>query len=131
MQPVRDDAEADGEQPDDDAQPEPRRPRHARLGERPRQRQGDDHEHAEHGGVGARQREVEQVGGDEREPGEQQRALEARDPLAPAAAAARRGGGEAGLGGGGSSVIEVMDPHWRRAATRRDRAARRAQGVLA
>ena len=98
VQPVRDPAEADGQQPDDDAQPEPRRPRHARLGERPGQRQGHDGEHAEHGGVGAREREVEQVGGDEREPREQQRALEARDPLAEAAAR-RRGGGGAGLGG--------------------------------
>ena len=44
-----------------------------------------------------REREVEQVGGDEREPREQQRALEARDPLAEAAAA-RAAGRAAGHG---------------------------------
>ena len=101
MQAVRDDPEADGQQPDDDAEPEPGRARQTRLGERVAHRQRQDHEHAEERGVGPGQREVEQVGGDEREAGQQQRALEARDPRPQGGGAAgRRGSGLAGRGAG-------------------------------
>ena len=82
MQAVGDDAEADGEEADDDAQHEPGRAGDVRLGQRPRRGDGDDHRDAEHRRVGPREREVEQVGGDEREARDQQRALGARDPLA-------------------------------------------------
>jgi hypothetical protein len=79
---VRDDAEADGQQPHDDAQREPRRPRDVPLRQRPRRRDGDDGHDAERRRVGPREREVEQVRRDEPEAGQQQRALGARDAFA-------------------------------------------------
>ena len=75
MQPVGDDAEADGDQSYHDAQHEPRRAGDVRLGERPRRGEGDDHRDAQRRRVGPRQRQVEQMRGDEREAGEQERAL--------------------------------------------------------
>ena len=63
-------------QADDHAEQEPRRPRDVRLGERPGSRHGEDAEHAEDRGVGAGEGKVEQVQRDEREAGQQQRALE-------------------------------------------------------
>ena len=75
VQAVGDDAEADREEADDDAEHEPRRTGDVRLGERPRHGNDDDHRDAEHRRVGPREREVEQVRGDEHEPGEQERAL--------------------------------------------------------
>src|SRR5215210_4528616 len=99
VQAVRGDAEADREQPDDEAQPDARRPRHVRLGERPGGRHGEDREHAGHRGVGAREGEVEQVQGEEGEPGEQERALEAGDPLPQAGARLpQAGAGDEGRG---------------------------------
>jgi hypothetical protein len=47
-----------------------------RLDQRPRDRHGDDHEHAEERGVGPGEREVEHVERDERQTGEQERAFE-------------------------------------------------------
>ena len=92
------DAEAGGEQTEDDAQGEPRRTRHARLREQPGGRRGEDGEHAEHGGVGARQGEVQQVEGDEGETGGEERTLQPRDavPLPAAPPRERRGGREGG-----------------------------------
>ena len=82
VQAVRDDAEAERQQADDDAEHEPGRPGDVRLGERPGGGHGDDAEHAEDRGVGPGEGEVEQVQRDEREAGQQQRALEAREPRA-------------------------------------------------
>ena len=69
---------------------EPRRPRDVRLGQRPGGRDGDDREHAEQRRVGAGERQVKQVERDEREPGEQQRALEPCEAF-PQPALDRRG----------------------------------------
>ena len=90
VQPVGDDPEADGDQPDDDAQRDAGRSYHVGLGERPRRRERDDGRDAECRRVGAREGEVEQVRHDEREAGEQERALGTREPLAPAATRAAR-----------------------------------------
>ena len=77
VQAVRGDAEPGGEQPDGDAEREPGRPGQVGLGERPGERRGEDGEHPERRRVGAREREVEEVRRDEREPGEKQRSLKA------------------------------------------------------
>ena len=82
VQAVRDDGEAERQQADDDAEHEPGGPRDVRLGERPGGGHGDDAEHAEDRGVGPGEGKVEQVQRDEREAGQQQRALEAREPRA-------------------------------------------------
>ena len=122
VQPVRDDPEADGDQPDDDAQRDAGRSCHAGLGERPRRRERDDGRDAECRRVGAREGEVEQVRHDEREAGEQERALGTREPLAPTATR-RRGGlrhgrslGALGVAYGGRHALTVSHrrPVWHR-----------------
>ena len=90
VQAVGDDAEHEHHQPDDDAERQPRRPRHVRLGQGPCRRDGDDHRDADCRRVRPREGQIEQMGRDEGEAREQERTLGARDPLAPAAA--RRGG---------------------------------------
>ena len=52
VQTVRDDAEAERQQADDDAEHEPRRPGDVGLGQRPGSRDGDDREHPGQGRVG-------------------------------------------------------------------------------
>ena len=61
---------------------EPGGPGDVGLGERPGGGHGEDAEYAEHRGVGPGEGEVEQVQRDEGEAGQQQRALEAREPRA-------------------------------------------------
>ena len=79
VQAVRDDAEADREQPDHHAERQTGRPRHARLGGEPGERRGHDGQHAEHRRVRSGEGQVEQVQRDEREAGGEQRALEPGD----------------------------------------------------
>jgi hypothetical protein len=82
VQAVRDDAEPERQQTDDDAEHEPGGPDGVRLGERPGGGHRDDAEHAEDRRVGPGEGEVEQVQRDQREAGQQQRPLEAREPRA-------------------------------------------------
>ena len=98
VQAVGDDAEAEAQEADDDAQDDPRRPRHVRAGQRPRDRDGDDRQQPEERGVGSGEREIEQVERDEGEAGEQERALEPGEARAePAVPRGHRGAG-AGVG---------------------------------
>ena len=127
---VRDDAEAERQQADDDAEDEPRRPRDVRLGQRPGDRDGDDREHAGQRGVGAGERQVEQVERDEREPGEQERALE---PARRCSAPAVRRASSAALGRGSVRVAVIAcKPRAERAgADMGDGRRPRASGVAA
>ena len=92
MQAVGDDAEAEAQEADDDAQDDPRRPRHVRAGQRPRDGGGDDRQQPEERGVGAGEREIEEVERDEGEAGEQERALEPGEARAEPAVRARPSG---------------------------------------
>jgi hypothetical protein len=74
---MRDDAEAGGQKTEGHAQRKARRPRHAPLGGGPQQRECDDDQNAKDGGRGSGERQIEQVGGDQRQAGDEQRALEA------------------------------------------------------
>ena len=119
------------QQADDDAQDEPRRPRDVRPGQRPGDRDGDDRQHPEQRGVGPGEREVEQVERDEREPGEQERALEPGEALAERCRS-RAAVGTLGRGSVSVAVISAsLAPtarhgHGRRQASARQRSRSRS-----
>jgi hypothetical protein len=96
VQAVGGDPEAEHEQADAHAERESRRAGDVAACRVPRGCQRDDHQHAEHRGVGAGQRQVEQVEGDEGEPAGQERALQHGDPPPHAPPPKRRGRCEGG-----------------------------------
>ena len=85
---------------DDDAEQQARGAGHARLCERPAGGHREDREHAEDGGRRAGEREIEQVQCDQHEPGQQKRALQPGDPLAPPAPPPERRGDDGAWRGG-------------------------------
>ena len=84
MEAMGDDAETEREQADEEPQREAAGSDEMRLGGQPRGGHRDDGEHTQDGRVGPRDREVEQVERQEREPARQERPLPAGDALPPA-----------------------------------------------
>jgi hypothetical protein len=87
---VRHQPEAGEEQAEGDREADPRGARHVRPREDPGQRGAQDHRDAERRRRGAGENQLEQVRDDERQPGDQERALQRREALAPRPAERRR-----------------------------------------
>jgi hypothetical protein len=104
VQPVRHDTEPGEQQAEGDGEAGPRGARHMRPREDPGQRRAEDHRDAERRRRGAGERQLEEVRDDERQPGDQERALQRREALAPRPAERRqekRAVGRLGRRGGG------------------------------